>query len=258
MIKYWLKLWSTNQELFWDAIQLIHEWYFDFIELYIIPNGFDVLILEEFRLAKIPISFHLPHGAHGFNPIDPSNPSELIWNQLSVYIDFLNPFALILHPESGIDLDILNKRLSFFNENRILIENMPKKSSLIKDMFFFGYSVEQIWEIKKIHNGFCFDFAKAKSSAISQWIDVIDFSNELIQLMNPNYFHISWFLWNTEVDEHFDLWEWDNMLMCHMKNIISGIANSKNIYIVFECKKKKWLENDVKNLIYFKKNNSYL
>ena len=252
MIKYWLKLWSTNQELFWDAIQLIHEWYFDFIELYIIPNGFDVLILEEFRLAKIPISFHLPHGAHGFNPIDPSNPSELIWDQLSIYIDFLNPFALILHPESGTDLNILNKRLSFFNENRILIENMPKKSSIIRDMIFFGYSIEQIWEIKKIHNGFCFDFAKAKSSAISQWIDIINFSDELIQLMNPNYFHISWFLWNTEIDEHFDIMEWDTLYMQYMKNKLMNIALKKDISIVFECKKKDGLKNDLINLVFFK------
>lgn len=252
MIKYWLKIWSINQDLFDDAIQLIQQWYFDFIELYIVPNGFDVDILKKFKSSQIPISFHLPHGAHGFNPIDPINPSEDIWDSLKKYIDYLDPFALVLHPESGNDINILQKRLMTFDDERILIENMPKKSSIIKDMHFFGYSIEQIKKIKKIQNGFCFDFAKAKSSAISQWINIIDFSNQLIEIMNPNYFHISWFLWYTEVDEHFDLWEWDRILISFLRRKLLDFSNKKDIYVVFECKKNNWIMNDLKNLAYFK------
>ena len=71
--------------------------------------------------------------------------------------------------------------------------------------------------------------------------------------MNPDYFHISWFLSNTEIDEHFDLWEWDDRLIKWMKKKIFEIWEKKDIHIVFECKKKDWIENDVKNLEYFMK-----
>ena len=252
MIKYWLKLWSVNHDLFNDAIESIQDWYFDFIELYITPSIFEEKIFSRLKESHIDISFHLPHGAHWFNPIDPNNASEDMWLDIQQYITYLDPFALVLHPEIGNDINTLKKRLYFFHNDRILIENMPKKSSIMKDVFFYGYNREQIQDIKKIHNNFCFDFAKAKSSAISQWVKVIDFSDQLIEIMNPNYFHISWFLKTTEADEHLDLYEWDEEFMKYMQKKLFDIATERDIFVVFECKKKDRLKNDLKNLEYFK------
>ena len=251
MIKYWLKLWSINTDLFEDSIKSIQNWYFDFIELYIIPEKFDFSIYRELKESNIKISFHLPHSAHWFNPINKDNNSEEKWNIIKEYINYLNPFQIIMHPEFWEDINILKNRLKYFNEDRIIIENMPMKSSIINNMNFFWYNIEQIKQIKEFSPNFCFDFAKAKSSALSQWLNIIDFSNDLIDLMNPNYFHISWFLENTEVDEHFDLWEWDKNLMKFIKDKLVDISDKKNIYIVFECKKKDWIKNDIKNLEYF-------
>lgn len=252
MIKYWLKLWSVNENLFDDAIKVIKDWYFNFIELYIIPNNLNVDSLRKLKESWIELSVHFPHSVHWFNPIDPDNASEDIWDFLKNYIDYLDPFAIVMHPEIGSNIDVFEKRIKIFNDKRIKVENMPMKSSIWKDTYFYGYNLYEIEKIKKIHNNFCFDFAKAKSSAISQWMNIVDLSDQLIEIMNPNYFHISWFLWDTEVDEHFDISEWDPILMQYMKNKLINVALKKDIFVVFECKKKDWLKNDLKNLDWFK------
>ena len=255
MINYWLKLWSINTDLFKDSIKSIQNWYFDFIELYIVPEVFNKDKFEILKNSKIKIAFHLPHSTHNFNPIDKKNDSEKIWDLVTEYINYLDPFQIVMHPEFWSDINVLKKRLSYFNNSKIIIENMPMKSSIwvYKNLKFYWYNISQINNIKTISNKFCFDFAKAKSSAISQEIDIISFSNKLVEIMNPSYYHISWFLKNTEVDEHYDLWEWDKKLMLFMKNKLIKISNKNTINIVFECKKKNWIKNDLKNLEYFKK-----
>lgn len=252
MLKYWIKLWSINENLFQETIKSIKSWFFDFIEFYVIPWKFDTDALKIFVENNIKISIHAPHWAHWFNPIDPNNNSEEIWKEIKQYIDFLDPFQIVLHPEIWTDIKILEKRLQYFNDSRIIIENMPKKSSLLANTEFYGYSLDQIKEIKKITPWFCFDFAKAKSSALSQWLDIISFSSNLLYITKPHYFHISGFLDNTEVDEHLDLWDWNINLRKWMKDKLFDIWKQKDIYIVFECKKKNWVMNDIENLEYFK------
>ena len=252
MLKYWIKLWSINESLFEETIKSVKNWFFDFVELYVIPWHFNIDVLKTFVENNIQISIHAPHWAHWFNPIDSNNNSEEIWKEIKQYIDFLNPFQIIVHPEIWTDAKILEKRLKHFDDKRIIIENMPKKSSLLANTEFYWYSLYQIKEIKKITPWFCFDFAKAKSSANSEKLDIIDFYNDLLYEMTTNYVHIAWFLSDTEIDEHFDLWEWDRYLIKWMKNKLFEIWEKKDIFIVFECKKKDWIENDVKNLEYFK------
>jgi len=251
MIKYWLKLWSINEDLFEDAIRSIKDWFFDFIELYVIPWKFNKKALEIFVKNNIKTSIHAPHSFHWFNPIwDDFENTKKIWEDIKQYIDFLNPFQIVLHPEIWNDVKVLEKRLQYFNNPRIIIENMPKKSSILANTEFYWYSLDQI---KKINSWFCFDFAKAKSSAVSQWLDPKKYILDIIELVNTDYFHISWFLKDTEVDEHFDLWEWDQEMMVFTKNILIEIWNKKDIFVVFECKKKNWVKNDLKNLDYFNK-----
>lgn len=252
MIKYWIKLWSINDNLYEDAIELINKWEFDFIELYIVPEKINKNKLKILKDSNVQISFHSPHSWHWFNPIDEYNNSEEIWNLVKEYIDYLNPFQIVMHPEFWRDIDTLQKRLSFFNDNRIIIENMPIISSIYENVVFYWSDINDIKKIKTFSSKFCFDFAKAKSSALTQKLNIIEFSNNLIELMDPIYFHISWFLWKTQVDEHFDLWEWDKKLMKYMKNKLVDISEKKDINIVFECKKKDWILNDLKNLEYFK------
>ena len=252
MLNYWLKLWSTNENLFNNAIKLVKNWFFDFIELYVIPWKFNKDVLEDFVKNNITISIHVPHWAHWFNPIDINNDCEEIWKDIRLYIELLRPFQVVMHPEIWSEVKVLEKRLNYFNDKRIIIENMPKKSSILPNIEFYWYSLEQIKEIKQINSWFCFDFAKAKSSALSQWLEIRNFSNNLLDITNPHYFHISGFLDNTEVDEHFDLWDWNSSLMKWMKDKLFDIWKQKDIYIVFECKKKDWVMNDMKNLEYFK------
>ena len=111
MLKYWLKLWSTNEDLFEDAIHSIKSWFFDFIELYVIPWKFNKETLNIFVENNIKISIHSPHWAHWFNPIDQNNNSEEIWKEIKQYIDFLNPFQIVIHPEIWNDVKVLEKRL---------------------------------------------------------------------------------------------------------------------------------------------------
>lgn len=249
MIKYWLKLRSINTDLFQEVRRLIEENIFDFIELYILPEKFDK---NKFKILQwLPISFHAPHGMHGFNPIDPKNNTEEIREIVDEYIQFFDPFAIVVHPEDGNDVSVLKKRLDHFWDNNILIENMPMKSIIDGNINFYGTTLGHIQEIQKFHNKFCFDFAKAKSSAVSQWLDPKRYVLDMIELMKPDYFHVSGFQSNTEADEHWDLWEWDQEMMNFMKDKLVDLGNKKDIFVVFECKKKDWLKNDVKNLRFF-------
>ena len=253
MIKYWIKLWSSNTDLF-DEIDL---WYrnkkFDFVELYIVPWTFDSVQLE--KIKDVPVSIHCPHSMHSFNPIDIDSDCEKIWDEsILPFIEFHNPSDIIMHPELWNNLEILKQRLSYFNDDRIMIENMPKYPLPWFEWEFYWYTFIQLDKIYWTWHWLCLDFWKAAKAAIAQDIDQEKYIEEFISRYGPKYFHISWFDLINKYDQHLNLWDWDIEFLKLIKEKLNKIAENKEIKLVFETPKwEDWIENDIKNLEYFKK-----
>lgn len=252
-IKYGLKIWSIDQRiLFKEAAQLFEKRKIDFIELYIVPNSFALgksNFLDDIK--GIPITLHTPHSEHNFDvfKLDDSK-IELFKNQIIKTADFLGSKFIIVHAETGESRETFRKNIRKINDKRILIENMTKFG--IDGALHFAYSYEQLKYIKDCGFKFCFDFSHAIKSAISQNLDYKRFIKELISELTPAYFHICNGGIDSEKDEHRDLFDGDFDIKW-IKNILLELNEKKDIYLVFETPKgENGLENDIKNMNYFR------
>lgn len=246
MLKYGLKIWSSDKQWFKEAVDLVKSGKIDFIELYIIPTFFK---LVDFDILKcIPITLHSPH----FNILELKN-SELRFfkNQLPQIADLLKSKIIVVHGGVGKSQEVFKKNISKINDKRILIENMCKIGP--DGIVYFGHSLEQLKFIKE-ECGFdiCLDFVHAAKSAISQKIYYKDFIESLISELSPHYFHIYGTSFDNERDEHQNIFEGD-FDVCWSKKILTGLAKERNIHLVFEVPKyKENLKNDIKNIDHFK------
>ena len=255
-MKYGLKIWSINKNLFKEAVNLVKNGAADFIELYTVPGSLDEKDLEIFK--TVPVTLHAPHETHDFNIFSFDQSQIDFFNkQVAKIADFLNSPYIILH--AGVDRTGEGFNKNLFKENtakiydkRILIENLTK--SAIGGGVCFGHSQEQLRFIKN-DCGFdlCFDLVHAAKGAVEQKIDYKDFIGEALAAFAPFYFHIC----GTELvgrseDEHLNLFE-GNFDMKWAKEKLAELATEKDIWLVFEVPKiGNNLENDIKNIEFFK------
>jgi len=253
MIKYGLKLWSTNEEdSFKEAVNLCQKGEVDFVELYLVP---DSLIIGESgilnNLKNIPTVIHASHSEHNFNVFELNDSKiDFFKNQIVKTTDFLKSKFIIVHAEVGDSSEIFKENIKKISDKRILIENMPKIG--INDETCFGYSYEQLKFIKGLGFNFCLDFGHAIKSAIAQNLDYKKFIEKLISELQPFYFHLTNARMNNPKDEHRDLFNGEFDIKW-IKKILLGLEKNKDIYLVFETPKgEKGLENDMKNINYFR------
>lgn len=250
MLKYGIKLWTINKNCFNEAVDLCNRKQIDFIELYIVPDSFELKELE--ILKKIPVVLHTPHSAHNFNVFDLSEEKiKLFKKQVIETANFLNSEYIVFHAGVGSNPSVFRENYDKIKDNRIIIENMPKIG--IDDKICFGYLLEQLRFIKKVFNtGLCLDINHAIKSAVSQKLDYKKYLELLIRELKPNYFHISNGKIDNEKDEHFNLKEGDFDLKW-IKDILKELADKNDINLLFEIPKgDKGLENDLRNINYFK------
>jgi len=252
-IKFGLKLWSTNsEEMFREAVELFEKKVIDFIELYIVPDFF---ILGKFDflndLKNIPTTLHTPHTEHNFDIFTLNDSSIKIFKeQVTKTADFLGSKFIIVHAGIGESEIIFEKNIKKINDKRIIIENMPKVG--INDELCFGYSYSQLKFIKNYRFDFCLDIAHAIKSSISQKIDYKEFIEKLILDFKPFYFHISNGGTDNEKDEHKNLFDGEFDIKWIKKMLLES-EEKKDIYLVFETPKEgSGLENDIKNIKYFR------
>ena len=241
-MKIGLKLWSTNKDLFPLAIDLYKEKKIDFLELYIVPDHLEGIEV----LKQMPVFLHAPHTAHGFNVFGlKAEKVELFKEQVLKTADFFDSKFIILHPGIGGDKDIFKKNVTLIKDKRILIENMSKIGFVEKTggVVCFGHSLEQLKFIKQLGFNFCLDFAHAALAAHSLKRDYKEFITELIQELNPSYFHISGMFVEKGLDAHLDLWKGDLDVKWALDLVKDG-------YVVLETPKKDGLSNDLKNIEY--------
>ena len=153
-MKIGLKLWSINTDYYYNEAQrLYEEEFFDYIELYAVPDTLD--LLKKWEKLKIPFAIHAPHFIHGLNFSD-KKCYEYNFNlikQVKEYSENLNALYTIFHPGISGELnetirqmkDI--KGLNYIVENKPYIVHLPKTDN---DEICIGASFE---DIQRILNG---------------------------------------------------------------------------------------------------------
>ncbi|MDO9096836.1 MAG: TIM barrel protein [Candidatus Methanoperedens sp.] len=200
-IKFGLKLWSTNTDLVNQAIQLIDDKIFDYIELFVVPATH----ISPF-LVDVPYIIHIPHHKFGVNIGEASKKKynlQMI-NESIAWADELDAKYLILHSGYG-SMEHSTDLLHEITDNRLLIENMPKVG--LNDEQMIGYSPEQIEElIRNSDRGLCLDMGHAAKAAVSLEKDYREYVKMFLRF-EPKVFHMSDGMLSSEKDEHLSFGE---------------------------------------------------
>jgi deoxyribonuclease-4 len=240
-MKFGLKLWSTNSDTLPEAEKLIKKDTFQYIELTPIPNT----DISPFLSYDVPYTIHITTEKHKVNIANKNNHAfslEVIHNCIE-WANMLDAQYLVLHPGYG-DIEQSMELLEKLDDERILIENMPKKG--INDELMIGYSPEQIEKLMNNKFGFCFDLNHAIKAAISLGTDYKDFIDSFIHKFSPHYYHISDGNLNEETDLHLNICEGDY----DFKSIFELMNDSCDYYMTVETPRLNIhsFEEDINNL----------
>jgi len=245
LIKLGIKLWSTNSNwypLFVDAYKSRRV---DYLELLYVPGyqqGLEILIAN-----KIPIIVHAPaFGQKVLFGRDKLEDSNRIIQDTFNFAKKLNAEKVIVHPDVG-NKEKFTAFLKANKDKKMIIENMPKIAT--DGSVCLGYTIEEIKEYLQLGNsGFCLDFGHAIKSALSQKIEYKHFLKKIIEL-KPEIIHLCGGNTNYEIDEHLDLDRGD----FDLPYLIEIIKLSSAERITFEVPKTNGLDNDLRNIKYFKR-----
>ncbi|HCE48725.1 MAG: hypothetical protein A2295_02295 [Candidatus Jacksonbacteria bacterium RIFOXYB2_FULL_44_15] len=248
MLKYGLKMWDQNYDLFSEAVALFNDARIDFIELYYSPEtlpDYQKLAL----LKDIPITIHATHD-FGFREFIFKDAQLEIWRNTQKLADFFAAPYIVVHAGLTTKFSDWAVNLRQIDDPRIIIENMAAYD--LFDQKMYGHSLVELQEIHSL-KPICFDFEKAVKAACSQNIPHQLFVEQCIKILQPFYFHLSGGDKDSPRDEHLNLWE-SNIDFAWIKKILLKLAQKKKIYLVFETPKiYDDLNNDLKNINYFKK-----
>ena len=220
-MKFGIKLWSINTDLIDQAVNLIDEKVFGYIELMVIPDS----EIKPF-LMDVPYIIHIPHEKFGVNIGDPAaNEYSLqMINESIAWADQLNAKYLILHAGHG-SMQHATDLLREVSDSRLLIENMPKVG--LGGEAMIGYSPAQIEElIEDIDIGLCLDLNHAVKAAVSLGVDYKEYVQDF-SVFDPKMFHISDGTLDYEKDEHLNIGEGDydfDYLLHYVLGSASGLV----------------------------------
>ena len=198
-MKFGLKLWSINTNLIDQAVHLIDEKVFDYIELMVIPDS----EIKPF-LIDVPYIIHIPHEKFGVNIGDPAAKEYSLQkiNESIAWADRLNAKHLILHAGHG-SMQHATELLRGMSDSRLLIENMTKVG--LGGEAMIGYSPEQIEDlIGDSDIGLCLDFGHAVKAAVSLGVEYKEYVKRFMEL-EPRVFHVSDGRLSGERDEHLGI-----------------------------------------------------
>lgn len=250
MIKFGLKLWSSNAETaFISAARLVNSGQADFVELYHNPAAsWDE---AKFSILKsVPVTIHNTH-SQGWHEFQIGSEQLAMWQGTVRLADYYGSDVIVVHPGQVVNFEVFSETLKKFDDSRIYIENMAGLDLYGKNVFARTLpELKQLAGIKPI----CFDFEKAVKSAAFQKIDYQKFIDECLVELQPRYFHISGGDKNNPVDQHQNLSE-ANFDIDWIARRLYEHATDSDCRLVFETPKKgDDLENDVANIDFFKKN----
>jgi len=200
-MKFGLKLWSINTNLIDQAVSLIDNKTFDYIELFVVPDT----QISPF-LIDVPYIIHIPHEKFGVNVGDPATKEYTLQkiNESIIWADRLDAKYLILHAGHG-SMQHATNLLREVSDNQLLIENMPKVG--LGGEAMIGYSPAQIEElIGDSDMGLCLDFGHAVKAAVSLGVDYKEYVQGFMGF-KPSVVHVSDGTLSEERDEHLGIGE---------------------------------------------------
>ena len=249
MIEYWTKIWSTNKDLFSEAVRSCRENKIDGIEIYIVPGSVKTEDLNIFK--KVKTSVHAPHFLHDFNVFELNSEKVLLFKeQVMGMADFLATSEIVVHAGCGKDPQLFRKGIEQIMDPRLLIENKP--AIALNGSECFGFDLTQLEFIERECGlNICLDIGHAIKSAEYQGIDYKEFLTEIISRFSPWYFHICGTDKGNVKDKHLNLWE-DEFDLRWIKKVLTSVAELRKVKVVFEVPKSFGLENDIKNINFFK------
>jgi endonuclease IV len=238
-MKYGLKLWSTNVDMIPEAIQLVKDGTFNYIEIACIPGS----PVEPFMRYDGECYMHVAHEQFGFNGGDKAckDKNAALVQEAVAWANIMHAKGIIVHPGHG-SFDECFDFFASMTDDRILVENMPflgiKRESMV------GYDVDRIRTLMLDKFGFCFDVSHAIKAAISLKVDVVKFL-EGFRMLAPNYFHFSDARVTNEMDEHLNIGEGEY----DFSMIKSRIDWNVDSHVTLETPKTKGsLRGDVQNV----------
>ena len=239
-MKFGLKLWSINTALIDQAVYLVDEKVFDYIELMVMPDS----EIKPF-LIDVPYIIHIPHHRFGVNigeaTIKEYNLQKI--NESITWADELNARYLILHAGHG-SMEHATALLHKLSDSRLLIENMPKVGLDGEPMI--GYSPAQIEElIRDSDMGLCLDFGHAAKAAVSLGVDYKEYVQGFMKL-EPMMFHVSDGTLIEEKDEHLNIGEGEY----DFRYFLQCVDNNPFGFVTIETPRlnQKSLDEDIKNV----------
>jgi deoxyribonuclease-4 len=260
-MKTGLKLWSINTDFYYgEAKRLFNEGWFDYIELYVVPDTLDTLpIWKTLCNYGIPFTLHAPHFIHGVNLADKSkeNFNFKIFGQVKEFFTELNADYIIVH--SGMDGHINETVRQLKNitvkdamlTTHYLIENKPyfvyfDKTNSLKNCV--GSTIEEIvFAIECTGFGFCLDIGHAICASNSLKLKPYEYLAEFNKL-NPVCYHLSDNFIDSKTDEHMHLGQGNY----DFKKIFAIIDTGKNIAIETNKHSRENLNDFIEDMTWLK------
>lgn len=229
-----LKLWSNNTDHYFDeAKRLYQEGWFDYIELYVVPET--VGTIDKWKTLKIPFTLHAPHFAHGVNLAKKEHEqiNYKVFEEVAKFTEGLNAQYVVVHSgiEGTIEETIRQLRQITAQSSRLtarlLVENKPYKAPLGEKRLCRGATIEEIKKvIDEVGCGFCLDVGHTICTANSLKLAPYEFLTQFNKL-NPTCYHLSDNFIDSAVDGHMHLGKGNYDL----KKIFDIIDTEKNIAI---------------------------
>lgn len=231
MKKFGVKLWSKdfikNPDFVKQSIKAVDDGYFDYIELFAIPNSYDETsetIKEVLGDRKVII--HAPHSVFGLDTGDKDSYEENChkFADSQRFADLLNSDIIILHSGMGEGEKYLNETIRQFNminDRRIAVENLPQHCTSTGKILH-GTSPEQVKRII-VETGckFCLDISHAICASNyfkrDAFKDLVAYNQ-----LNPVMYHLSDADMNSDVDAHMHYGEGNYDLACIVNDYISN------------------------------------
>jgi len=253
MIRYGLKLWSNNTQWFPEAVARHARREFDFVEVYSnsdVPHDYTSLA----ALKQMPVEgVHMGHLDHaGFHEFFLTDAQTEAWQMTVALADFFRAPRIIVHPATTHKSDTFWENLERLQDDRVVIESMPVVSPYGGNPRQFGAALADLREVHGRGVPQCLDIEKSIKAAVYYEMPYQEFLETALTELHPLYFHISGGRAQTPIDEHMDLWDATfDVPWVHAR--LEDYAKDKDIFLAFETPKAgAGLENDMKNMDYFR------
>ena len=247
MYKLGLKLWSINTDYYLkEAERLYNEGYFDYIELYVVPDSLETI--NQWKKLNIPFRLHAPHFDSGVNLAlkEKEEYNFNIYKQVREFYNQLNASYVIVHGGIEGTIEEIVRQLKKINLGKMLIENKPYVGPTDPKLICRGNSIEEIsYIMNNLNCGFCLDIGHAFCSANVFKINPYEYLASFNKL-NPVCYHLSDNYENNVIDKHFHLGSCE-----YDFNRIFKIINNTTDISIETLKDSKENLDDFKNDIVF-------